>query len=446
MAIERRRLLTAAAAITPLALLSASSDRSRAAAPPTPPTGPATDLLAISVLDHGAVGDGQTDDTVAVRAAVQAVLDSRRDDGQVTRILSFPAGIYRVTQADALLGTPAGGKDGQVRGFTIQGIGKRSTEIFFDLDAHDSDNPRDNNLMTAANRLRGLRVSGLSFRSANARLSWLYCWSSADSDAATTTTYPSGANQDFVLDDVEWRGPWNRVIGLDGDEQSNLNSEWAFYNCHASNTASFDDAFLHSGMTPRFQQQDQFLNFWFYACKFEYAAGTLLRLDKGGFVTVNGGSWIAGIDDNRPATLFSMPPGDHLASVQGLIVTGTRFELRHPTAQLMDCAWSGPTAHITFQNISDGSQSFRDWAGDATTVRLRPANGALPTVKFLNSELMGHHLVQQAKTGGGRVVYDGCSFSNAPQGGVGADQFLRYEGSPPSYRFVDCYGAPDAAG
>ena len=91
-----------------------------------------------------------------------------------------------------------------------------------------------------------------------------------------------------------------------------------------------------------------------------------------------------------------MPPGDHLASVQGLVVTGTRFELRHPTAQLMDCAWSGPTAHITFQNISDGSQSFRDWAADATTVLLRPASGALPTVKFLNSELMGHHLVQQA--------------------------------------------------
>ena len=117
---------------------------------------------------------------------MQAVLDSRRDDGQVTRILSFPAGVYRVTQADALLGTPAGGKDGQVRGFTIQGIGKRSTEIFFDLDAHASYDPRDNNLMTAANRLRGLRVSGLSFRSANARLSWLYCWSSATATPRTT--------------------------------------------------------------------------------------------------------------------------------------------------------------------------------------------------------------------------------------------------------------------
>ena len=48
-------------------------------------------------------------------------------------------------------------------------------------------------------------------------------------------------------------------------------------------------------------------------------------------------------------------------------VLGTRFELRHPGVTLMDCGWSGASAHITFQNVSDASQSFRDWAAEATS-------------------------------------------------------------------------------
>jgi hypothetical protein len=443
--IDRRHLLLRSAALAPIALLTSGSARPALTSPSGLPAGPSVDELTVSVLSHGAVGDGRADDTAALRSAVKEVLAGRRDDGQVTRTLVLPAGIYRVTEPDALLSSPHSDSADQVRGLTIRGVGKRSTEIFFDVKAGASDDPFANNLMTAANRLRGLRISGLSFRSENPHLNWLYCWSRDTADSAKPT-YGAGANQDFVLEDVEWRGSWNRVIGLDGTKESNLNSEWTFYNCHASNSASFTDAFLHSGMSPQFEQQDQFLNFWFYACKFEYAAGTLLRLAKGGFVTVNGGSFIAGIQDQRPAAFFVMPQGDHLASVQNLVVTGTRFELRHDRVQLMDCGWSGPSAHLTFQNVSDGSSSFRDWAGNTRTVTLRPKDGQLPTVKFLNSELMGYHQVQGASAGSGKVVYDGCNFSNAKAGGVGPDGFLRHEGDAPSYRFVDCYGVPDSTG
>ena len=142
-----------------------------------------------------------------------------------------------------------------------------------------------------------------------------------------------------------------------------------------------------------------------------------------------------------------MSPGDHLASVQNLVVTGTQYELRHRKVQLMDCGWSGPSAHITFQNVSDGSARasgtgptrHRRWS-------CRPKGGDLPTVKFLDGELMGYHQVQGATTGRGKVVYDGCNFSNITSGGVGPQGFLRHDGNPPSYRFVDCYGVPDSAG
>ncbi len=450
MSIDRRRLLAGGVALAPLALLSAATARGELVTqdPSTDPAGAGADpQLFVSVTDHGAVGDGQADDTEAVRAAVQQVLAGRRDDGQLTRALILPAGVYRVTKPDALLGSPGDGSSDQVRGLTIQGVGKRSTEVLFDSPAKASDDPFDNNLMTAANRLRGLRVSGLSFRSTNPNQSWLYCWSRDGDDASLRVpAHGVGGNQDFVLQDVEWRGPWKRVIGLDGDQQSNLNSEWAFYNCHASNTTSFADAFLHSGMSPQFKQQDQFLNYWFFACKFEYGSGTLLRLDKGGFVNVYGGSWIAGINDDKPATFFAMAPDTHVDSVQNLLVSGTRFELRHSGVRLLDSGWYGPTAHLTFLNVSDGSQAFRDWAAQAQTVLLRPRDGRLPTVKFLNSELMGYHQVQGATAGAGKVVYDGCNFSNVSSGGVGPQGFLRYEGAAPSHRFVDCYGVPDSAG
>jgi len=445
---DRRRLLQRGAAMAPVLLLSAATLGSRPGEETQAPDGGGTDpALSVSVRDFGAKGDGDTDDTKAIEAAQRAVLRSRRDDGQVTREIVFPAGTYRVTRQDALLGSPSNGSADQVRGLTLRGIGKRGSEIFFDTDAGASKSAFDNNLMTAANRLRALRVTGLSFRSQNPNQNWIYCWSRDEGGAALRQ--PSrgvGGNQDFVLEDVEWRGTWNRVIGLDGDGESNLNSEWAFYNCHVSNSGEFTDAFLHSGMSPQYTQQDQFLNFWFYACKFEYAAGTLLKLRKGGFVNIFGGSWIAGVESSKPATLLSMPPESHVDSVQNLSVVGTRFELRHPGVTLMNCGWSGASAHITFQNVSDASQSFRDWAAEATPVVLRPRDGAVPTVKFLNCELMGHHRVEGAAAQKGRIVYDGCNMANHPQGGVGPGRFLRYDGAAPSYRFVDCYGVPDTSG
>ena len=161
------RLSTAAAcsrsaALAPIALLTSGSSRPALTTPTGLPAGPAIDELTVSVLAHGAVGDGRADDTAAIRSAVQEVLAGRRDDGQVTRTLVLPAGIYRVTEPDALLASPHTDAADQLRGLTIRGVGKRSTEIFFDVKADASDDPFANNLMTAANRLRGLRISGLS--------------------------------------------------------------------------------------------------------------------------------------------------------------------------------------------------------------------------------------------------------------------------------------------
>ena len=63
----------------------------------------------ISVMDFGAVGDGVTDDTVAIQAAVNAAVNSE---------LYFPAGEYKLTSSIAIPGR-----------ITIRGAGVRQTYI-----------------------------------------------------------------------------------------------------------------------------------------------------------------------------------------------------------------------------------------------------------------------------------------------------------------------------
>jgi hypothetical protein len=81
----------------------------------------------VSVKDFGAVGDGVTDDTVAIQAAVNAARSAITDGiGRIyAGIVYLPKGNYKITSAIAL--APAGG----VVGLTLQGDGSGSTLINF---------------------------------------------------------------------------------------------------------------------------------------------------------------------------------------------------------------------------------------------------------------------------------------------------------------------------
>lgn len=69
----------------------------------------------VSVLDFGATGDGQTDDTAAFQKALEAVQDA----GRSTEIL-VPAGVYRVRQITTAPNTPQVRFKGQGEGSVIQ--------------------------------------------------------------------------------------------------------------------------------------------------------------------------------------------------------------------------------------------------------------------------------------------------------------------------------------
>jgi hypothetical protein len=388
---------------------------------------------------------GVTDDSAAVIAAREAVMDSRTGSIPSLPILRFPPGDCVVTQPDALLYVD----ETQIDGYTIEGAGPYVSRVLF-RPVGGSSTLLNMNLMTAGDastpKLAGLRIRNICFDSDNANASFAYFFSDDSSWV-----------QDTRLDDVRFSGTWKRIFGLDGDANANLNSEMTF-NRVQTTAATFSDAFLHSGLTTpgSFADQDLFLNYWFYDCKFEQASGNTLIFDKGGHIIVVGGSWIIG--DSGSGTHFKMGDYTHYDSVQFLKVTGARFELRNQNSRVIDCAWRG--GHVVFDNIDDeshgdlyalnalGTGASANW--DTHVYRVSTASAG-PTVCYSDSALMGYHRVV---TGGsqpspGKWVYMRNNFRNMQGGAASATsstggQFLRYDSAIPKYRFQDNLFTTDA--
>ena len=105
---------------------------------------------AVSVLDYGAVGDGVTDDTAAVQAAIDSILSSGRRG-----VVSVPPGTYRLTSTVDIDGVSCGlvGEDG----------GELSTILYID---HTSG--PGIRLKNRRNVLRNFEVTGSPTRAAAA--------------------------------------------------------------------------------------------------------------------------------------------------------------------------------------------------------------------------------------------------------------------------------------
>ncbi|WP_329317275.1 hypothetical protein OG723_44590 (plasmid) [Streptomyces sp. NBC_01278] len=280
-------------------------------------------------------------------------------------------------------------KAGRAQGLTIRGMGKRSSEIVW-----TGSGP----LLTNRDRWMGVRWEHLSFRSTNPEASFLY-------------SYSTGAAQDWGFTNCEWRGSWKYGIGLDGPEASNTNSEWRFEGCHVG--GAYDVAWLWSGMSPQYRQQDQFLNFWISDCKIEFDWGDAFRFDRGGFIVVTGGSWI--IKGERPdggvSRYFNFPLAGHADSVQHLTIRGARFELRNATSQVIRSRWNG--GHITFSDCSDTALGFKPYSKDLTAHEYDFTAGA-PQVRYEQCDLVGRHRIWAGTgdIGRGGIVYDQCTHKN----------------------------------
>lgn len=389
---------------------------------------------------YGALGVG-TDDTTAIVAARNAVLNSRTGSPITSApqipTLYFPPGSYVITSPDALL--PTGGT--LVSGYRIEGSGPETTKILFQPSGGSS-TLTNMNLITAVGaavpRLAGLRIKNICFESNNANASFAYLYS----DLGVYV-------QDTILDDVRFAGTWKRIIGLDGSVTANNNAEMTFTRIN-TNGATFSDAFLRSGITTPGSnpQQDQFLNYWINECKMEQASGDSFVFDKGGHIHVNGGSYI--MSGGAGGTHFKMGDYSHFDSIQMLSVRNVRFELRNTSSRVIDCAWRD--GHVTFENCDDeayGNVYQLNGAGAGTanydTHIYRTPQNTGPIVRYQDCVLMGYHRVVTTATIPTvfKLIYDGCGFRNMQGGGISllstaTSQFIRHDSAVPHYRYQDC--------
>lgn len=405
-------------------------------------------VYSVDVKDYGAKGDGITDDSDAIKAAVTAAL-SGRSNGVVRKEVFFPPGNYKITKKDTLMWSPTSGNADQVFGLRFRGGGPRVTNINFATNFTANADPRENNLITAAVRLRYAYFEDMSFQSNNANNRFAYYWSVDTIDANSQyPAYGTGQNQYFVYKNVEWKGPWDRVIGIDGDHEANNNSEHHFILCSTDTVSVYTDAFLHCGISSPSSrnQQNQFLNFFMLSCNFALAGGDFFRFDRGGSINVLGGSW--SMVGSNPARYFYMPLANGELSATRLNVQGVRFEPKSANHKIIDCNWNN--GHVTFTSCSDMAALQVAGAASYNLHRYGTTSNKIPIVRYQDCALAGNHLVDGAGTSltNGKMIYEGCRFyhTNTAVSTTSGTAFLRYASAPARYAFRDSWATADVSG
>lgn len=341
----------------------------------------------------------------ALRSAIALAISTRGGGGVVTKRIQLGAGTWNIASPD-LIASPTGGSSDQIFGLEIVGMGPRVTTLNFTHNGTSTSDARQNNMITAAMRLRYFKMQDMTVTSNNVNNCMLWAWSVTTID--TNSIYPaygSGQNQRLQFVNIEWQGSWKRIVGIDGDVNANNNSEWLFRDCCTTNSSAFSDAFLHcGGITGSFTQQAQFLNFRIDNCNMTLASGSVWKFDRGGAITVVGGSWSAA-SSSGAITWFDLTRSTDITAMS-LEVIGVRFEPKSASHVIIDCKWGD--GHVVFQGCSDVA-SLQYPKGSAQSGfnlhRYTGVNNRIPMVSYQDCTLVGVHKVTGYNGGPGRMDY-----------------------------------------
>lgn len=415
-----------------------------------------------SLSVSGATAYWGTDDSTAIAAARDSWMNGAiaytggaNGDRVLQQALFFPPGKYIVTSQDVLLSSPTGGTAAVLRNGLITGaVGTEGSEIIFASTLSTTADPRNGNLITAANRMHGFTIANLKLRSLNANQSFAYLWCTVTQDG-TYPNFGSGSQRRIWWDRIDFRGSWNRGIGLDGDSAANLNSEQKLSNIYASDSVTFADALFRSGITSPATntQQDQFVNYIIENCILEYASGSAFKFEHGGHITVIGGSFVGGVGGSGTVKFFDLVRGGGNWWKCHLQVIGTRFEMRTSGSRVIYSEWRDQIVHVGFENCAISANAV---AGDETNMPFIEINNTGGSsvghgnYRFVNCEIPGYVKFTGATTQSfGRIVFDQCNFTHNWSGlstEAAATGAIRYAGSfAPKYRFRDCWNITDAA-
>lgn len=316
--------------------------------------------------------------------AMQAMFDDidsnlRTDEGGSVALARGP--VLLDSRSYPVSGTILRPKSGRASGLTVRGVGKRASEIVY---------TGSGNLLENRDRWMNVNFENLGFRGVGGTGNALYAYSST-----------AGANQDWNFSRVEWRGAWNNGLVLDGpNPNSNMNSEWAFERC--TMTGSYAGAWYLSGATPEVAQQDQFLNVWFWGCKFEWSGGTMFKMNRGGCLDITGASIIMTGTNQKFFHAPAVSPG-HADSVQHVALRGCRIEPRDVSNVIWDSYWRGTQ---TFESVEDNAWAYRTGNDDVALWKFNNPS----RVKFSDCTFGGRaQFTQDVAPSQQSIRYDGCA-------------------------------------
>ncbi|MFC6454256.1 glycosyl hydrolase family 28-related protein [Paenibacillus vulneris] len=317
----------------------------------------------VSVKDFGAVGNGTTDDSAAFQAAIayaesQAVTNPApgASGSKLGRVSLFlPPGSYLITQPESLLRSSY---TTSTVGLHIQGAGAGTTQVIYSPAAAGTYLAHNNN-------------------------AWQFC-SISDIEFYSTSTsnhfmrsYSTGQPQSWSFERIRFRGSWGYTFHLEGTD-TNSEMNW----CEVDWAGSC----LKGVYVPSSGGSDQFLNYNFYSCNFEVQEGDFLQFEKGGNITVWGGSYIH-IGANA-GTFFKLLGAAHSYGVERFLCIGSRMEHRNANSKLIYCEWSAGI--VSFINV-DTSSSVPLRAATELVATFYSNNTKMPVIKFDNCRLLGKH-------------------------------------------------------
>lgn len=287
----------------------------------------------VSVKDFGAVGDGVTDDTAAIQAALVYAysLSTPAANGwrYNTAKVVIPSGKYKIAQANALFATLSA-FSGHIIGDGKSGV----TELIYSVSS-----PAATDYMIKDDDLFGfIQFENIKFTCANA----------------------NGANQNFMLyngttltaQNITFNNcnfyNWTNLVKVGGPVNA---SENTFYNCHFYNISGvvFD------------LNNSQAVNWRFYACDAEIITGVLFQYTQGAMVLWSQGSIIP---NGSAARVVKIPSGADSnafgpSNSPNLIFHSARFEMRSG-ALMADKINSATILNVIFDSCDMGGLNITD--------------------------------------------------------------------------------------
>jgi hypothetical protein len=279
------------------------------------------------VRDYGAKGDGATDDTAAIQAALNAAATSRSGYSSMSsgRVL-IPTGVYRITSPLTLIGRP---------GLTIEGEGRWTSILYWD-------GANGTGVLKFVN-MQKLRLSNFGIELNGTKTASIVIESKRD------TTQPGFAITANTIDCVginalSGAGKFVKGIALTGEDGNN--SEWQFRDVTIYGNATATEACYSSE-----NSQTRANEFW--GCSFATAkVGVALNLGTGG----QGGDfcWFGGSMSAMTVTNVRLGAPQQRILIQGMTSEGSaRFlsqwipgvdtpvgYLGNNPIHIRDCLWS----------------------------------------------------------------------------------------------------------